>query len=178
MSDVTLDAKVSGFSGHIHLGRIGLGTFEPAGVASMNYWTGVSQLGGSHTNTPVTLDASADGAFMGITSVWVGVEVHKGIAGTYVQPDVSMIELHATLTSTIPGPDPVDFARIDANDDIGLSFTGAVDELYLLQSTTNLVSTDWFDTDLFIRGTGGESFVYDPAGISTQKNYRIVEALP
>ena len=172
MSSVTLDAKLSGFSGHVHLGRVGLATFEAAVIPVMNYWTGISQLGGTHTNTPVTLDASADIAFTGVTSVWVGVEVHKGIAGTYVQPDVSAIELHAVLTST--NPVPMAISSVTVGDRDGFSFTGEVGRLYTLQSMVGLAPPDWIDGDVMVRGSGGQSFAFDPDGISTQKSYQIV----
>lgn len=111
MENLRLDAKVSGFSGHIHLGRIGMGSFQPAVVAVLEYWTGVSQLGGTHVDTPVTLDDTGPGVLDGRTSVWVGVEVHKGIAGTYVQPDVSAIMLYGDL---IPEPSSIALMAIGA----------------------------------------------------------------
>ena len=82
------------------------------------------------------------------------------------------------MTSTDPSLQPVEFSNVNLDDVVGLSFTGQVDKLYLLQYTPDLVSLDWLDTQMFVRGTGGESFVFDPTGVSTQKNYRIVEALP
>ena len=176
MSSVTLDAKLSGFSSHNHLGRVGLATFEAAAIPVMNYWNGISQLGGTHTNTLVTLDASTDIAFTGVTSVWVGVEVHKGIAGTYVQPDVSAIELHAVLTSTNSAADPVPYSTVSVDDVVSVSFTGELAQVYLLQYAEDLVSPTWTDTDVFIRGTGGESIAFDPAGAITRKNYRVIEA--
>lgn len=179
MTDVRLEAKVSGFSSWVMIGRIGLANGAANCTACAPYWTGTDYMSGIvTTDEPFVLDTSGDPSFTGISSVWVHTEVHKGLAGVYQRPDVSDIRLYATLTSTDPGLRPVEFSQVSLNDVVGLSFTGAVDKLYLLQYTADLVSTDWFDTEMFVLGTGGESFVFDPAGISTQKNYRIVEALP
>jgi len=179
MSDVRLEAKVSGFSSWVMIGRIGLANGAANCTACCPYWTGTDHMSGVvTTDEPFVLDTSGDASFTGISSVWVHTEVHKGLAGVYQRPDVSDIRLYATLTSTDPSLQPVEFSNVNLDDVVGLSFTGQVDKLYLLQYTPDLVSLDWLDTQMFVRGTGGESFVFDPTGVSTQKNYRIVEALP
>ena len=176
MSNIRLEARVSGYSSWTMLGRVGLGLGPAACTACQTYWTGSDHLNGVvTTDAPVALDASGDPTFTGVTRVIVQTEVHKGIAHVYQRPDVSDIRLFADLTS--PGaPELVEFSSITVNDLDGLSFTGEANRIYTLQYTADLASTNWLETDIFIRGTGGESVAFDPPpGYSTQKNYRIIE---
>ena len=178
MSSITLDARVSGYSSWVMLGRVGLGLAKADFVPGLSYWGGIDTLasGVVFSNEPVTIDASADPSFTGLTSVWVGVEIHKGLAGVYVRPDVSHVELHAVLTSTNSAATPVPFSTVTVDDVVGVSFTGELAQVYRLQYAEDLVSPTWIDTDIFIRGTGGESIAFDTAGMISRKNYRIVEA--
>jgi hypothetical protein len=175
MSNIRLEARVSGFSSWIMIGRFGFGLDAAACTACQPYWTGTDHMSGAVTTDALrTLDASGDPSFTDVVRVVVQTEVHKGLAGVYQRPDISEIKLFADLTS-IAAQTEVDFADITVNDREGFSFTGEVDRIYTLQHTQDLVDTNWLETDTFIRGTGSESFAFDPAGITTGKNYRIIE---
>jgi len=175
MSNVRLEARVSGYSSWIMIGRFGFGLDVAACTACQPYWTGTDHMNGTVTSDTLrTLDASGDPSFTDVVRVVVQTEVHKGLAGVYQRPDISEIKLFADLNS-IGAETEVDFADITVNDREGFSFTGEVDRIYTLQHTQDLIDTNWLETDTFIRGTGGESFAFDPAGTTTGKNYRIIE---
>jgi len=115
MSDIRLEANVSGFSSHVMLGRIGLGfTPKPAGTL-YDYWTGngVAYNGQVVIDQPLDLDATGDESLSGQTSVYVGVEVAKGLAAVSQEVDISELKVYAHLTplsATLPGArDPLTF---------------------------------------------------------------------
>ncbi len=60
-------------------------------------------------------------------------------------------------------------------DTAGVTFSSAVDGLYRLQSTPDLVSSNYSDTGAIAIGDGGSMTLFDPAGTSTTKNYRVQE---
>ena len=98
MSNIRLEAKVSGYSSWTMLGRIGLGLSPAATTVRQPYWTGTDHLSGEiTTDAPVTLDASGDPRFTGVTRVVVQAEVRKGLGHVYQRPDVSDIRLFADL---------------------------------------------------------------------------------
>jgi len=99
LSNIRLEARVSGYSSWTMLGRIGLGLSPAGATVQQPYWTGSDHLSGVvTTNAPVSLDASADLRFTGVTRVTVQTEVLKGLGHIYQRPDVSDIRLFADLT--------------------------------------------------------------------------------
>ena len=54
-----------------------------------------------------------------------------------------------------------------------ISFNTTEGEHYFLQSAIN--PPDWMDTGASVIGTGGVQQMYDPAGFSTEKTYRVLE---
>jgi hypothetical protein len=104
MSNIQVDAKVSGYSSWIMLGRFGFADGVATCTACNPYWTGSDHMSGIvTTDEPFSLDASGDPAFTGLASIVVMTEVHKGLAGVYQRPDVSDIRVYADLTA-IPEP--------------------------------------------------------------------------
>lgn len=93
-TNVQLSANVSGYSSWVMLGRFSLSTVGGSVIPAGTYWTGVDHMSGVVlTNQPMTLDDSFDIFDGGATLAWVGVEVHKGLAGVYQRPDVSQVVL-------------------------------------------------------------------------------------
>ena len=99
--NVQLSADVSGYSSWIMLGRFGLSTVGSGAIPLGTYWTGVDAMSGTVlTNQSMSIDDSLD-IFDGGPNAWVGVELHKGLAGVYQRPDVSSVVLSYDL---IPEP--------------------------------------------------------------------------
>ena len=172
MSNVKLEGRVSGYSSWIMLGRIGLGIAPANATAQQPYWTGSDHMSGVVTTDELfTLDASGDPLFTGVTGVVVQTEVWKGLNGVYQRPDVSDLRLYANLVSTNGLPA---ISSVTVNDLEGFAFTGEVGRLYMLQFSEGPGTTNWMDFESLIRGTGGESFAFDPAGVSPQREYRVV----
>jgi hypothetical protein len=181
MSSITVEAKVSGYSSWIMLGRVGLGLTETNSVSILPHWGGIDTIvpGGTvYIDETFTVDASADPNFSGLTNVWVGVEVWKGLTNVYVRADVSSVEVHAVLTSTNSAANPVAFSTGSVEDVVEISFDGFPAQLYELQYTEDLVSPTWIDAGVVVRGTSGNSVAYDSATGLTQKHYRLVQASP
>ena len=55
----------------------------------------------------------------------------------------------------------------------GVSFQSVSNKTYRLQSTPDLVSTNFSDTGAIAIGDGGGMTLFDPAGTSASKNYRV-----
>jgi len=111
MSNIRLEALISGFSSWIMLGRIGLGNAPADAVAEMPYWTGSDHMSGVvTTDEPMSVDASGDPDFTDVTRVIVATEVWKGLSWVYQRPDVSQIKLYADLTA-LPVIPAVDFTK-------------------------------------------------------------------
>jgi hypothetical protein len=74
----------------------------------------------------------------------------------------------------VPIPDPpIDLVVIE--DTLGATFTNSVlNATYRLQSAPDLVSSNFTDTGAIAIGNGGAITLFDPAGPSTSKNYRVV----
>jgi hypothetical protein len=181
MSSITLQANVSGYSSWVMLGRVGLGLTETNSVPILPHWGGIDTIvpGGTvYLDEPVVVDASANPSFTGLTSVWVGVEIHKGLTNVYQRADVSSVEVHAVLTSTNSVQNPVAFSTGSVGDVVEISFDGFPSQLYELQYTEDLISPAWIDVGVVVRGTSGDSVAYDAATGLTQKNYRLVQASP
>ncbi|QEG33419.1 hypothetical protein [Bythopirellula goksoeyrii] len=63
------------------------------------------------------LDATGDADFSGLTSVWVGVKLLKGLAHVSQQVDISQIKLYADLTEVVNSPGDFDGdLDVDGND--------------------------------------------------------------
>ena len=109
MSNIRLEARISGYSSWIMLGRFGFGLAPAACTACQSYWTGSDHMSGAVTTGALrTLDASGDPNFNDVARVIVQTEVWKGLGHVYQRPDVSQIELHADLKA-IGSPDLVIF---------------------------------------------------------------------
>lgn len=55
-----------------------------------------------------------------------------------------------------------------------ITFDTTAGQLYELQFTHDLVSSNWVSAGAFLRGDGNVMSFYDPAGLSTSKIYRVV----
>ena len=102
MSNLRLEAKVSGYSSWVILGRIGLSTTATEYATQGTLWTGTDHLpsGVVYTAADVGIDASRTAALTDISSVWVGAEI-ASYYGTGVIGDVSQIRLYGDV---VPEP--------------------------------------------------------------------------
>ena len=73
----------------------------------------------------------------------------------------------------VPIPDPpIDLVVIE--DTLGATFDSVSNATYRLQSTPDLVSSNFTDTGAIAIGNGAAIIMFDPTGPSTSKNYRVV----
>jgi hypothetical protein len=102
MSNLRLEAKVSGYSSWVVLGRIGLSTTATNYATQGTLWTGTDHLpsGVVYTDADVSIDASSTAALTDISSVWVGAEI-ASYYGTGVIGSVSEIKLYGDI---VPEP--------------------------------------------------------------------------
>lgn len=66
------------------------------------------------------------------------------------------------------------FTEISVSDTSALQFDTVDNVRYGVESSTNMVSGDWVDLGYEIIGDGGPGLAFDPAGIDSNKDYRIV----
>jgi len=120
MTNLRLEAKVSGYSSWIMLGRISLSTVPTSYATQGTMWTGIDHLptGVVYADSEVVIDATGHPSLNDLTSVWVGVEIVKNLSWVYVRPDVSQVRLYADFEPLyapvpVPAPDPpnVDFTK-------------------------------------------------------------------
>ena len=111
MSNIQVDAKVSGYSSWNMLGRFGLGLNPDFCTACAPYWTGSDHGGASHVDLPLTLDASGDANFTDVSSVVILTEVWKGLNGFWLPVNVSDIKVYADV---IPEPSSIALMAIGA----------------------------------------------------------------
>lgn len=108
MSNVRVEALGSGFSSWIMDARIGMGNGPATNALYYNYYDYIGQRynGQVVTNAPLLLDATGDDAFGGLTTLFVGLELVKGLPGVSQLVDLSNIKVYADLTplpTDIPG---------------------------------------------------------------------------
>ena len=151
--------------------------FDPGGNTDGNASafdsTGWTQLGGTHNFTMAPTgnvnQATADViTFGGVDSRFVALDILSN-HGSGSSVGIGEIQFFG-----VPIPDPpIDLAVIE--DTLGVTFTNSVpDATYRLQSTPDLVSSNYTDTGAIAIGNGGTITMFDPAGTSTSKNYRVV----
>lgn len=106
--------------------------------------------------------------------VFNGVIAHGGIivvrylnGGESTDGNVNGFQLQAA--------DPVVFNTVQVSHVVGFSFSSEQDAVYRLQYTEDLLSTNWLTAPVILQGTGGSMTMFDPAGLSTQKAYRIFQ---
>ena len=97
MENIKLDAVLRGYSSWIALARMSLSTAMTTAVPEGTLWD--QQPAGS-VGGPVQIDATGNVAFADGTSVWVGVEVYKGLTN-YTPIELSQVVLSYDL---VPEP--------------------------------------------------------------------------
>jgi hypothetical protein len=132
--------------------------------------TGWTQLGGVHNFTIAptgdviqTIPDVID--FGGVNARFVALDIlsNHGDGGSV---GIGEIQFFA-----VPDP-PVDLVVIE--DTLGVTFSNSVlNATYRLQSTPDLVSSNYSDTGAIAIGNGGTITMFDPTGTSTSKNYRV-----
>jgi hypothetical protein len=70
-------------------------------------------------------------------------------------------------------PNVVTSANVVVDDVLGTSFSSVSNETYRLQSTPDLLSSNFSDTGAIAIGNGGDMTLFDPTGPSASKNYRV-----
>lgn len=128
MSNIRLEALVSGFSSWVMDGRVGFGLDEedkhPLALdygTSAAYWPGNN--GKVVVDFPVFLDASGDPDYMGVPSIYVSVEIDKILFQVSQHADVSQIKIFADL-SEAPTGDYNNDGTVDAADYVVWRKTG------------------------------------------------------
>ena len=81
-----------------------------------------------------------------------------------------VLDVDANLTLTI-----VTSTNVTVADTLGVAFSSVSNTTYRLQSTPDLVSSNFSDTGATVTGNGGSMTLFDPTGPSTSKNYRVVD---
>ncbi len=73
-------------------------------------------------------------------------------------------------------PMEIAISNVVVADTAGISFdtVAGLSLTYHLESTPDLVSTNYSDTGASVTGSGGPMTLFDPTGTSTSKNYRVV----
>ena len=72
----------------------------------------------------------------------------------------------------------VAFDQVTVEDTVGMEFLSVSGITYRLESTTDLVTSNNFtSTGAFVEGNDGTRYLFDPAGFSTGKVYRILQDL-
>jgi hypothetical protein len=66
------------------------------------------------------------------------------------------------------------FSEITVADTLALQFQSTDSVQYQVQSSTNMPSGVWTDLDYVLNGNGGQMLAFDPTGITTAKQYRIL----
>ncbi len=98
------------------------------------------------------------------------------------QTDPTMIDNIALTVVSVPGgggPPIVDDAIASSNIVVeataGIGFQSEVGVEFRLQSTPDLVSSNYTDTGVYVIGNGGGMVLFDPTGTSSAKNYRVMK---
>lgn len=109
MSNVRVEALGSGYSSWVIFGRLGLDLTPQTHAPASDYWISAGDTPTSGTvnvNVPMVLDSTANVAYDDITSVYVMVDVVKGLAGVWVDNNVKEVKVYADLT-LIPEPSSI-----------------------------------------------------------------------
>jgi hypothetical protein len=113
MSNITVEAVLSGYSSWVALPRIGLSGAEGDPVATLTYYSNVEGQGSDglpggvvYDDEPVIIDATGVSAYTDITSFWLGVELFKGI-GAFTPVNISAINVYADVV-----PEPTSLALL------------------------------------------------------------------
>ena len=80
-----------------------------------------------------------------------------------------------TAATVLAGPVIIGSTNVVVDDVLGTSFSSVSNETYHLQSTPDLVSSNFNDTGAMAIGNGGDMTLFDPTGPSTSKNYRVTQ---
>ena len=173
-------------------------TVDYAEYSPGNAWDAPGALGANDAtsiatgvNSGSTSGAAWAGGGLDVTAAanaWVGAGDTIEL-GFLIRPeDKFQILAYGSAESTDgPGPGPV--LEVEANlipniitstnvtvaDTLGVSFNSVLNETFVLQSTPDLVSSNFSDTGAFAVGIGGGMTLFDPTGPSTSKNYRVLQ---
>ena len=71
-------------------------------------------------------------------------------------------------------PTEIAITNVVVADTAGISFDSVAGLTHRLEATPDLVSSNYSDTGAFVSGDGGPMTLFDPAGTTTSKNYRVV----
>ena len=98
------------------------------------------------------------------------------------EADPTAIDNIALTVVSVPGgggPPIVDDAIASSNIVVeataGIGFQSEVGVEFRLQSTPDLVSSNYTDTGVYVIGNGGGMVLFDPTGTSSAKNYRVMK---
>jgi hypothetical protein len=147
-----------------------LQTVDPADLSVV---TGVigSAFGVPFANSSTAADAN--------TLTWLLVRAQNSgpSTGATAHFDNMLIESLAA-----PGPDPepalgvVPTTAMVVEDTPAVSFDSTVGITYYLQSTPDLVSSNFTDVGAYVDGNDSTLLLFDPDGLSTSRNYRVTTA--
>jgi hypothetical protein len=175
-TDALIDGDVAEYAVDEGPGYVQLTTFNPG------EWYHIREIAygpGSSDGPPQTFDVritrELDGSVVTNTT---------GLAWHFSRPDIqatkfgsigrSGFEIYIdNLTINDEVPVTVPSTNVVVADTAGVSFQSKSNRTYRLQSTPDLVSTNFSDTGATAISDGGGMTLFDPAGTSTSKNYRV-----
>ncbi|QEG33420.1 PEP-CTERM sorting domain-containing protein [Bythopirellula goksoeyrii] len=109
MSNIMVTFEASGFSSWVMDGRLGLHDEPEYALASDYSGRGGVSGDGVVVDAAKSLDASGDPDYTGVDSVFINVEIVKGLAGVWQANNVRNIQVFADLN---PIPEPASFVLL------------------------------------------------------------------
>ena len=109
MSNVRVEALASGFSSWVMNAYLSLGTVAETNPLWLTHYVSTSQ--GAYNgvvvvDVPLAIDASGEAEFTGVSSVFVGTQLDKGLTSVWKDINISQIKVYADLT-VIPEPSSI-----------------------------------------------------------------------
>ena len=194
-SNASMDPTIDNFDGDWHMltvsATVGNGTasFYADGVFQGSFGTGgatFTQYGqdGAYfgVGNPINPDSWAGGASAGgdnYTGNDLNGRIDELAVFDYALSAAQISNLYAAaFIAGGPCTEPGEPGLIPSDDFVvtnvvGTTFSSKSDETYSLQSTPDLVSSNFSDTGAIVIGNGGDMTLFDPTGPSTSKNYRV-----
>jgi hypothetical protein len=154
-----------------------VGTFDGVGTAILYKNGSAEPFNGTKTFTP-NYNTTANPLRAGADNVGGGA--YDGII-FHLRIYDEVLTVPQVLALFDQGPNPfvgevIASTNVVVDDTLGVSFQSELDRTYQLESTPDLVSSNFTETGAFAIGDGGGMTLFDPSGPSTSRNYRVQQA--